>query len=139
MLGKLFGFVSGSGPLGWIVGGLGAAAILGVLGTAAWYIDDYGYQKRMRAAAETENVRLEGELGEAVSANDSLKQARIHDAYRHQRELGSVARIAEQERQDQQDLLDLAGKLAAIPADQDCVGGPALQDLIDTLRGEAGP
>lgn len=108
------------------------AGILLLAGVAAWYIDDYGYQKR-------ERLRLQGELREAVIANQSLIEARQRAERRHQAEMRARDRIEALERERQAELVDLAKQLAALPADADCTGGEALQDLIDSLRGEGGP
>ena len=104
------------------------AAVVVLAGVAAWYIDDYGYQKRMRAEAEAGRR-------EAVIANQSLVEARQRAERRHAAENAARDRVAELERRQQDGLLDLAKKLAALPGDADCVGGDALQDLIDSLRG----
>lgn len=129
MLKTLWGLVSG-GATGWIgaaIGGAKVLAIVALAGTVIWYIDDYGYQKR-------ERLRLQGELQEAVIANQSLVEARQRAERRHQAENAARDRIDALERQQADKLVDLAKRLAALPADADCTGGDALQDLIDSLR-----
>lgn len=122
----MLGFLGG---LSWISIAKWAGIVV-LAGVAAWYIDDYGYQKRQRAIAEAA-------VREAVIANQSLVEARQRADRRHQAEMRARDRIDALEREHQADLVDLAKRLAALPSDQDCVGGPALQDLIDSLRGEA--
>ena len=131
---NVLGWLTG-GATGWIgaaIGGAKALAIVAAAGTVLWYVDDYGYQKR-------ERLRLEGEVREAVIANQSLIEARQRAERRHAAENAARDRLAELERRQQEGLLDLAKRLAALPADADCTGGEALQDLIDSLRGEGGP
>ena len=131
MLKTLWGLVGG-GATGWVGAAIGGAKVLAVValaGTVIWYVDDYGYQKR-------ERLRLQGEVREAVIANQSLVDARQRAERRHAAENAARDRVAALERQQQDSLVDLAKRLAALPAGADCTGGEALQDLIDSLRGE---
>ena len=101
----------------------------------AWLSYDYAWRGGEIDRLKVEQARLEDELREAVIANQSLIDARQRAERRHAAENAARDRLDALERQQSEGLVDLAKRLAALPADADCTGGEALQDLIDGLRG----
>jgi len=126
----VFGLALGAIPLwGKVAAGVVLAAAI------AWLAHDYAWRGGEIDRLQAEQLRLEGELREAVIANQSLIEARQRAERRHAAENAARDRLAALQRQQQADLVDLAKALAALPAGADCTGGEALQDLIDGLRG----
>lgn len=125
MLGRLAGLLAG-GATGWVgaaIGGVKVLAIAGLIGTAIWYVDDYGYQKR-------ERLRLEGEVAEAVAANESLERARKHEMMRHERELSALKSVAAVQVDVAEGMAALTERLALLAADA-CEVSQGLQQEID--------
>lgn len=129
LIGKVIGFVTGTGWIGWAGGAVGAAVLSFGIYKAVAFIDHYFF------FLPAENLRKEQALVTLGSAYDSQVQANRRQAYFHQAQLDGILHIADLERALDEGLDQLDRRLAALKASgSDCIPPDDFQDLVDEGR-----